>query len=60
MSITGMSLLLKLTEEVGEVADASIGMRGLNSRKGICRTLDDLLAEEPGDMVGGQRLRKTS
>jgi hypothetical protein len=26
--------LLKLTEEVGEVADAFIGMRGLNARKG--------------------------
>jgi NTP pyrophosphatase (non-canonical NTP hydrolase) len=37
--------LLKLTEEVGEVADAFIGMRGLNRRKGICRTRDDLLAE---------------
>jgi NTP pyrophosphatase (non-canonical NTP hydrolase) len=37
--------LLKLTEEVGEVADAFIGMHGLNSRKGVCRTRDDLLAE---------------
>ena len=37
--------LLKLTEEVGEVAEAFIGMRGLNRRKGICRTRDDLLAE---------------
>jgi NTP pyrophosphatase (non-canonical NTP hydrolase) len=37
--------LLKLTEEVGEAAEALIGMRGLNSRKGICRTQDDLLAE---------------
>jgi NTP pyrophosphatase (non-canonical NTP hydrolase) len=37
--------LLKLTEEVGEAAEALIGMRGLNSRKGICRTRDDLLAE---------------
>jgi NTP pyrophosphatase (non-canonical NTP hydrolase) len=37
--------LLKLTEEVGEVAEAFIGMQGLNSRKGICRTRDDLLAE---------------
>ena len=26
--------ILKLTEEVGEVAEAFIGMRGLNSRKG--------------------------
>jgi NTP pyrophosphatase (non-canonical NTP hydrolase) len=37
--------LLKLTEEVGEVADAFIGMHGLNGRKGVCRTRDDLLAE---------------
>ena len=37
--------LLKLTEEVGEVAEAFIGMQGLNRRKGVCRTRDDLLAE---------------
>ncbi len=37
--------LLKLTEEVGEVAEAFIGMHGLNGRKGICRTRDDLLDE---------------
>jgi NTP pyrophosphatase (non-canonical NTP hydrolase) len=37
--------LLKLTEEVGEVAEAFIGMHGLNRRKGVCRTRDDLLAE---------------
>jgi NTP pyrophosphatase (non-canonical NTP hydrolase) len=37
--------LLKLTEEVGEAAEAFIGMHGLNARKGICRTRDDLLAE---------------
>jgi NTP pyrophosphatase (non-canonical NTP hydrolase) len=37
--------LLKLTEEVGEVAEAFIGMHGLNGRKGVCRTRDDLLAE---------------
>jgi NTP pyrophosphatase (non-canonical NTP hydrolase) len=37
--------LLKLTEEVGEAAEALIGMQGLNSRKGTCRTRDDLLAE---------------
>ena len=35
----------KPTEEVGEVADAFIGMHGLNGRKGVCRTRDDLLAE---------------
>lgn len=37
--------LLKLTEEVGEAAEALIGMQGLNRRKGLCRTRDDLLAE---------------
>jgi NTP pyrophosphatase (non-canonical NTP hydrolase) len=37
--------LLKLAEEVGEAADAFLGARGLNSRKGICRTPDDLLDE---------------
>ncbi len=29
----------------GEAAEAFIGLRGLNSRKGVCRTRDDLLAE---------------
>jgi NTP pyrophosphatase (non-canonical NTP hydrolase) len=37
--------ILKLTEEVGEAAEALIGMRGLNARKGICRSRDDLLDE---------------
>ena len=37
--------LLKLTEEIGEVADAFLGVRGLNRRKGICRTRQDLLDE---------------
>jgi NTP pyrophosphatase (non-canonical NTP hydrolase) len=37
--------ILKLTEEVGEAAEAFIGMRGLNSRKGVCRTEEDLLDE---------------
>ena len=37
--------ILKLTEEVGEAAEAFIGMKGLNSRKGVCRSRDDLLAE---------------
>jgi hypothetical protein len=37
--------LLKLSEEVGEAAEAFIGMNGLNSRKGVCRSRDDLLAE---------------
>jgi hypothetical protein len=29
--------LLKLTEEVGEVAEAFLGVHGLNKRKGVCR-----------------------
>jgi hypothetical protein len=29
----------------GEVADAFLGVHGLNRRKGTCRTQDDLLAE---------------
>lgn len=37
--------ILKLTEEVGEGAEALIGMRGLNARKGVCRTQDDVLDE---------------
>ena len=37
--------LLKLTEEVGEAAEAFIGVHGLNSRKGVCRSRDDLLDE---------------
>lgn len=37
--------ILKLTEEVGETAEAFIGMRGLNSRKGVCRSGEDLLDE---------------
>ncbi len=37
--------ILKLTEEVGEAAEAFIGMKGLNSRKRVCRNRDDLLAE---------------
>ena len=35
----------KLTEETGEATEAFIGMHGLNSRKGVCRSRDDLLAE---------------
>jgi NTP pyrophosphatase (non-canonical NTP hydrolase) len=37
--------LLKLTEEAGEVADAFLGVHGLNKRKGVCRSRDDLLDE---------------
>lgn len=37
--------VLKLQEECGEAAAALIGMNGWNSRKGVCATQDDLLAE---------------
>jgi hypothetical protein len=37
--------LLKLSEETGEAAEAFIGMHGLNSRKGVCRSRDGLPAE---------------
>ncbi len=45
--------LLKLTEEVGEAAEAflgvhglnNLGVHGLNKRKGVCRSREDLLDE---------------
>ena len=37
--------ILKLTEGVSEVAEAFIGVRGLNGRKGVCRSREDLLDE---------------
>jgi len=37
--------ILKLTEEIGEAAEAFIGVHGLNARKGICRSREDLLDE---------------
>jgi 8-oxo-dGTP pyrophosphatase MutT (NUDIX family)/NTP pyrophosphatase (non-canonical NTP hydrolase) len=37
--------ILKLTEETGEAAQALIGMRGWNPRKGVSATQDDLLGE---------------
>lgn len=37
--------LLKLAEEVGEVAEAYLGMNGLNPRKGVSHTRDDLMGE---------------
>lgn len=42
--------LLKLTEEVGEVAQAWIGLLGQNPRKGVVSTWDDV-ADELGDVV---------
>lgn len=37
--------LLKLSEEVGEVAEAYLGMTGLNPRKGFSHTREDLVGE---------------
>ncbi|GAB3662974.1 MazG-like family protein [Actinocorallia lasiicapitis] len=37
--------MLKLSEEVGEAAEAYIGMIGANRRKGVHRTRADVLAE---------------
>jgi NTP pyrophosphatase (non-canonical NTP hydrolase) len=37
--------LLKLSEEVGEVAQAYLGMTGLNPRKGVTHTREDLTGE---------------
>ena len=48
--------LLKLTEETGEAAEAFIGMHGLNSRKGVCRSRDDLLAARPSCTAQGRGL----
>jgi predicted house-cleaning noncanonical NTP pyrophosphatase (MazG superfamily)/NTP pyrophosphatase (non-canonical NTP hydrolase) len=42
--------LLKLSEEVGEVAEAYLGMTGLNPRKGLSHTREDL-AGEVGDVI---------
>lgn len=42
--------LLKLAEEVGEVAEAYLSMTGLNRRKGVSRTHDDLMGEV-GDVI---------
>lgn len=42
--------LLKLAEEVGEVAEAYLGMTGLNPRKGASHTRDDLMGEV-GDVI---------
>jgi NTP pyrophosphatase (non-canonical NTP hydrolase) len=36
---------VKLSEEVGEVAEAVIGTLGQNPRKGVTHTLDDVVAE---------------
>jgi NTP pyrophosphatase (non-canonical NTP hydrolase) len=37
--------MLKLSEEVGEVAEAVIGVIGQNPRKGVTHTWDDVRAE---------------
>jgi predicted house-cleaning noncanonical NTP pyrophosphatase (MazG superfamily) len=42
--------LLKMSEEVGEAAEAYLGMTGLNPRKGISHTREDLVGEV-GDVI---------
>ena len=42
--------LMKLSEEVGEVTEAYIGMTGQNPRKGVTHTREDV-AEELCDVV---------
>lgn len=37
--------ILKLSEEVGEVAQAVVGVTGQNPRKGVTHTWDDVSAE---------------
>jgi predicted house-cleaning noncanonical NTP pyrophosphatase (MazG superfamily)/NTP pyrophosphatase (non-canonical NTP hydrolase) len=37
--------LLKMSEEVGEAAEAYLGMTGLNPRKGVSHTREDLVGE---------------
>ncbi len=49
--------LLKLTEEVGEVAEAFIGLKGLNPRKGVCRSRDVLA---PSWLAPGPPRRRAS
>lgn len=39
------TLILKLSEETGEVSEAYIGMRGDNPRKGQCRSASDVMDE---------------
>jgi predicted house-cleaning noncanonical NTP pyrophosphatase (MazG superfamily)/NTP pyrophosphatase (non-canonical NTP hydrolase) len=43
--------LLKLSEEVGEVAEAYLGMTGLNPRKGVTHTRGDLVNEVADVMI---------
>jgi predicted house-cleaning noncanonical NTP pyrophosphatase (MazG superfamily) len=42
--------LLKMAEEVGEAAEAYLGMTGLNPRKGVSHTREDLVGEV-GDVI---------
>jgi predicted house-cleaning noncanonical NTP pyrophosphatase (MazG superfamily)/NTP pyrophosphatase (non-canonical NTP hydrolase) len=42
--------LLKMSEEVGEAAEAYLGMTGLNPRKGLSHTREDLVGEV-GDVI---------
>ncbi len=43
--------IMKLSEEIGEVVGAYIGMVGQNPRKGVTHTLDDVL-NELADVAG--------
>ncbi|MEU5879242.1 NUDIX domain-containing protein [Spirillospora sp. NPDC047279] len=45
------TLILKLSEEVGEVAEAYIGLTGGNPRKGVHKTEEDVLAELADVMI---------
>jgi len=43
----------KIAEEAGECADALMGMTGGNPRKGVCKSLDDVLGELADVVVTG-------
>lgn len=43
--VTGGLAIVKMNEEVGEVADAQIGISGVNERKGVYKTAGDLRME---------------
>jgi predicted house-cleaning noncanonical NTP pyrophosphatase (MazG superfamily)/NTP pyrophosphatase (non-canonical NTP hydrolase) len=45
--------LLKLSEEVGEAAAAYLGMTGLNPRKGVSHTREDLVGEVADVIITG-------
>lgn len=45
--------VLKLIEEVGEVAEAIIGCQGQNPRKGIVNTTEDIISELRDVLITG-------